>query len=435
MTPRVASPVMPEREPIGVIGAGWVGLVTAACFSELGHNVYVRDIVQEKVDSLARGDVPIYEPGLSELILKNSERLHFTTDMGDVLENANLLFCCDDTSSLYSGDADLSRVEGVVEELGDSREHAIVMKSTVPVGTGRSIRRRRDDLGYISNPEFLKEGTAVDDFMNPDRVVVGAGEESREFGERVAALYEPLNGPIVHTDVASAEMIKLASNAFLATKISFINEIANVSEELGADVNEVARGMGLDNRIGPQFLRAGIGWGGSCFPKDVSALKQLAGNSGYHFQLLTAVIEVNELQKRRTVSKLKKHLGSLGGKEIALLGVAFKPNTDDIREATSLVLAGRLQGEGANVRAYDPVAGDRAADVLGAGVRICGTPREALDGADGAVLVTEWPEFAELDWENDVKKLMKKPLLVDGRNFLDRDTLTAAGFTYEGVGR
>jgi UDPglucose 6-dehydrogenase len=391
--------------------------------------------VPEKVEQLGRGELPIFEPELQELVEKNRERLHFTTDMGQVLSAAELLFCCVDTPPTYSGDADLSRVQRVLEEIGDSSSHALVMKSTVPVGTGRSIRRHSPGLGYVSNPEFLKEGSAVSDFMHPDRVVVGAESNSAAFAERVAALYEPLNGPIVRTDVASAEMIKLASNAFLATKISFINEIANVSEELGADVSEVARGMGLDERIGPQFLRAGIGYGGSCFPKDVSALKQLAGNSGYHFQLLTAVIEVNELQKRRTVSKLKKHLGSLVGKEIALLGVAFKPNTDDIREATSLVLAGRLQGEGANVRAYDPVAGDRASDVLGAGVRICQTPQEALDGADGAVLVTEWPEFAELDWENEVKKLMKTPLLVDGRNFLDRDELTAAGFTYEGVGR
>jgi UDPglucose 6-dehydrogenase len=907
---------MPDLEPIGVIGVGWVGLVTAACFAELGHEVHCRDIVQEKVDQLERGELPFYEPELQELVEKNRERLHFTTDMGQVLSAAELLFCCVDTPPTYSGDADLSRVERVLEEIGDSNSHALVMKSTVPVGTGRSIRRHSPGLGYVSNPEFLKEGSAVSDFMHPDRVVVGAEPDSAAFAERVVALYEPLDGPIVRTDVASAEMIKLASNAFLATKISFINEIANVSEELGADVNEVARGMGLDERIGPQFLRAGIGYGGSCFvgdetvlmrrygratlmslealwrllegeghdaapgfiepddvevlswipgddkprfmpvsmvtrrwfegsvievgtkmgrrvrctpdhpwivgtgkpdgelrfklaeeldendwlplaqgsdaeddpalasmlsaieaadlefdevrvrpsapqlealiakpveeralaladhprghaqrmgdirrtgtltlaelarlggserggtigtarngsyvkseidlddsfwrvvglylaegncsrepanngrrerivwsfhptreqhlvdevrdywarqgvsakshstptsrtvvvssriagswwmdvlglgrtsheqrlpdliwdqtperkrallsglwegdgswslvnrgpsvilewgtisdeladgvmrllgdlgvvaskrigrvsnstkdthrvriagadqvermidlvperdragvlasiarqkkrtpptgyrkfdfgpawvratklarrplsgfvyslevpvahtfvttggltvkqcfPKDVSALKQLAGNSGYHFQLLTAVIEVNELQKRRTVSKLKKHLGSLVGKEIALLGVAFKPNTDDIREATSLVLAGRLQGEGANVRAYDPVAGDRAADVLGAGVRICASPQEALEGADGAVLVTEWPEFAELDWENEVKKLMKTPLLVDGRNFLDRDELTAAGFTYEGVGR
>jgi UDPglucose 6-dehydrogenase len=229
-------------------------------------------------------------------------------------------------------------------------------------------------------------------------------------------------------------MIKLASNAFLATKISFINEIANVSEELGADVEEVARGMGLDTRIGPQFLRAGSGYGGSCFPKDVSALKQLAGNTGYHFQLLTAVIEVNELQKRRTVGKLQKHLGSLVGKEVALLGLAFKPNTDDIREATALVLAARLQSEGANVRVFDPVAMGRASELIG-GATLCDSALEALDGADGAVLVTEWPEFAELDWAGEVKTRMANLLVVDGRNFLDRDALIAAGYTYEGVGR
>ncbi|MEA2430339.1 MAG: UDPglucose 6-dehydrogenase, partial [Thermoleophilaceae bacterium] len=357
-----------SREPIGVIGAGWVGLVTAACFAELGHDVYVRDIVQEKVDSLARGEVPIYEPGLSELITKNSARLHFTISMEDVLPNAQLLFCCVDTPPSYSGDADLSRVERVVEEVGGSTDHALVMKSTVPVGTGRSIRRRAESLGYVSNPEFLKEGTAVADFMHPDRVVVGedlnGASAATGFADRVAALYEPLDAAVVRTDVASAEMIKLASNAFLATKISFINEIANVSEELGANVDEVSRGMGLDSRIGPQFLRAGLGYGGSCFPKDVTALKQLAGNTGYHFQLLTAVIEVNELQKRRAIGKLQKHLGSLVGKEIALLGVAFKPNTDDIREATSLVLAGRLQSEGARVRVYDPIASGKADGLL-----------------------------------------------------------------------
>jgi UDPglucose 6-dehydrogenase len=422
-----------QREPIGVIGAGWVGLVTAACFAEVGHDVYVRDIVQEKVDSLARGEVPIFEPGLSELITKNASRLHFTVEMGDVLPNAALLFCCVDTPPSYSGDADLSRVERVVAELGGSRDHALIMKSTVPVGTGRSIRRRSDSLGYVSNPEFLKEGTAVADFMNPDRVVVGEDlvDGGGGFGDRVAALYEPLDAPIVRTDVASAEMIKLASNAFLATKISFINEIANVSEELGADVDEVARGMGLDTRIGPQFLKAGLGFGGSCFPKDVTALKQLAGNTGYHFQLLTAVIEVNELQKRRAIGKLQKHLGSLVGKEIALLGVAFKANTDDIREATSLVLAGRLQSEGAHVRVYDPVADARG--LLG-GAQVCDSAGEALDGADAAVLVTEWPEFRELDWQDAIGR-MRKPLVVDGRNFLDGDLLEKAGFTYEGVGR
>jgi UDPglucose 6-dehydrogenase len=354
--------------------------------------------------------------------------------MGDVQNNARLLFVCVDTPPTYSGDADLSRVEAVIRDLGESAEHALVMKSTVPVGTGRSIERRRDGLGYVSNPEFLKEGSAVDDFMKPDRVVIGAGAHSADYADRVQGLYEPLGAEIVRTDVASAEMIKLASNAFLATKISFINEIANVSEELGADVLEVARGMGLDDRIGPKFLQPGVGFGGSCFPKDVQALKQLAGNSGYHFQLLTAVVEVNELQKRRTISKLQKHLGPLPGKEIALLGVAFKPDTDDVREATSLVLAGRLAGEGASVRAYDPVAGHKAEDML-AGARIANSALEAVDGADAVVLVTEWPEFAELDWTGEVKRRMRVPLVVDGRNFLDRDALVAAGFTYEGIGR
>ena len=425
---------MSEREPIGVIGVGWVGIVTAAGFAELGHEVYARDILQEKVDALSRGEVPIHEPGLAELLTKNRDRLHFTTDIGEVISNATLLFCCVDTPPTYSGDADLSRVERVVEELGDSNDHALVMKSTVPVGTGRWIQRKREGVGYVSCPEFLKEGAAVEDFMNPDRVVVGAGPESAEFADRVEQLYAPLGAPIVRTDVASAEMIKLASNAFLATKISFINEIANVSEELGADVEEVARGMGLDERIGPSFLRAGIGYGGSCFPKDVSALKQLAGNSGYHFQLLSSVIEVNELQKRRTIGKLQKHLGSLMDREIALLGLAFKPNTDDIREATALVLAHRLLGEGAGVRIYDPVALANAGDLLGGAIS-CKSAEEALDGADAAVLVTEWPEFRELDWAGAVKDSMRNPLVVDGRNFLDDEALRAAGYTYEGIGR
>ncbi len=878
-----------ERESIGVIGVGWVGLVTAACFAELGHEVWARDIVPEKVASLTRGEVPIHEPGLPELVRKNAERLHFTTDMQETLDHARLLFVCVDTPPSYSGDADLSRVETVLSELGDSTEHALVMKSTVPVGTGRSIQRRRPGTGYVSNPEFLKEGTAVDDFMRPDRVVIGADEGSEAFAQRVERLYAPFAPTILRADVASAEMIKLASNAFLATKISFINEIANVSEELGADVTKVAEGMGLDDRIGPKFLRAGIGWGGSCvageetvlarlhgrttllrfeqlwqrleadgeeqpqdgviapaalevlswlpeqeeprflpvmcvtrrdhegelvevhtkmgrrltctpdhpllvtdaagspvrrvlagelseadwlplamerdgetdtsslaailsvvdtaalapdrlivrprreavealtarpiaerrevflragsaaartgdvkrtpannaqrvprdlhldrrfwrivglylaegcasvaegearivwsfhpereqhlvdevvewfaahgihaadhrgptshrvdvrsrllaswwtkvlglgrngyeqrlpdmiwdrsaadqwallgglfegdgswslqnggpsvvielgtvsdeladgvirllselgivasrrvgraakstkdthwlricgaeqveraielvperdrpgvtasiarqkkriaptgyrrkedgqvrvrvsrvarrpssgpvyslevpgahsfvtsgslvisncFPKDVAALKQLAGNSGYHFQLLTAVIDVNELQKRRTIGKLQKHLGSLVGKEVALLGVAFKPHTDDIREATSLVLAGRLAGEGAGVRVYDPVAADKASAMLG-GASIAASALDAVDGADAVVLVTEWPEFGELDW-GEVKARMRTPLVVDGRNFLDREQLTEAGFTYEGIGR
>jgi UDPglucose 6-dehydrogenase len=310
-----------------------------------------------------------------------------------------------------------------------------VMKSTVPVGTGRTIQRDLTETAYVSCPEFLREGSAVEDFLHPDRVVIGADPGAEWAADAVRSIYEPIDGEFVITDISSAEMIKLASNAFLATKISFINEIANVSEELGADVEEVARGMGLDSRIGPQFLRAGSGYGGSCFPKDVSALKQLAGNSGYHFQLLTAVIEVNELQKRRIVGKLQKHLGSLVGKEIALLGLAFKPNTDDIREATALVLAARLQSEGANVRVFDPVAMHGPASEMIGGAELAASALDALDGADGAVLVTEWPEFAELDWAGEVKDRMAHPLVVDGRNFLDRDVMAEAGYTYEGVGR
>jgi UDPglucose 6-dehydrogenase len=422
-----------QREPIGVIGAGWVGLVTAACFAELGHPVIARDIVQEKVDALSRGEVAIHEPGLEDLLRKNSERLTFTTDMGELLAGARLLFVCVDTPPTYSGDADLSRVRAVVQELPEDGDQVLIMKSTVPAGTGESIRRDMPGLSYVSCPEFLKEGTAVADFMNPDRVVIGADPGDEDAADAVAALYQPLGGEILRTEVASAEMIKLASNAFLATKISFINEIANVCEEVGADVGQVAKGMGLDERIGSSFLRAGIGYGGSCFPKDVSALKMLAGNTGYHFQLLTAVIEVNELQKRRVVGKLEKHLGSLIGKRVALLGLAFKPDTDDMREASSLVLAARLQGEGAEVVAYDPVAAERAAGLLGS-VEMAPSAMEALEGADAAVLVTEWSEFADLDWAAAGQR-MTRPLIVDGRNFLDPEGLAAAGFEYEGIGR
>jgi UDPglucose 6-dehydrogenase len=422
-----------ERETIGVVGVGWVGLVTAACFAELGHPIVARDILPEKVEALSRGETTIHEPGLDDLLRRNAERISFTTDMGRLLEEARLLFVCVDTPPTYSGDADLSRVRSVVSELRADGDHVLIMKSTVPAGTGESIRRDLPSLAYVSCPEFLKEGSAVEDFMHPDRVVIGADASDEAAGDAVADLYEPLGGAVVRTDVASAEMIKLASNAFLATKISFINEIANVCEEVGADVGEVARGMGLDERIGPSFLRAGIGYGGSCFPKDVSALRMLAGNSGYHFQLLNAVIEVNELQKRRVVGKLQKHLGSLLGKRVALLGLAFKANTDDMREASSLVLAARLQGEGADVVAYDPIAAGRARDLLGS-VEFEESALDALDGADAAVLVTEWPEFRELDWAQAAQR-MSRPLLVDGRNFLDPSALVRAGFEYEGIGR
>jgi UDPglucose 6-dehydrogenase len=438
-----------EREPIGVIGTGYVGLVTAAGFAELGSDVVCVDIDAEKIARLEAGEIPIYEPGLAELVQKNRSRLTFTTDIADALSRARLLFVAVGTPPTYSGDADLSAVHAVVGAMPASDSHALVMKSTVPVGTGKAIKRVFEQQGkggfrYVSCPEFLKEGTAVADFLRPDRVVVG--DDGDWAGDAVVDLYRPLlnsehggQGPdaplgeLVRTDIASAEMVKLASNAFLATKISFINEIANVCEETGADVVEVAKGMGLDERIGPKFLNAGIGFGGSCFPKDVTALKQLAGNSGYHFQLLNSVIEVNELQKRRVIGKLEKHLGTLVGKRIALLGLAFKPNTDDMREASSLVLAARLLAAGATVSAFDPISGEVARPML-RGVELADDALGAVAGADAVVLVTEWQEFRDLDL-TAVREAMAGDVLVDGRNALSAEAAVAAGLRYEGMGR
>jgi UDPglucose 6-dehydrogenase len=422
-----------EKEPIGVIGTGWVGLVTAACFAELGHRVVARDIVPEKIAALERGEVPIHEPDLPELIARNRERLEFTTEIEPVLEAARLIFICVQTPPTHSGDADLTAVTRAVEEIASGEQRALVMKSTVPVGTGRRISSAAKDLAYVSCPEFLREGTAVKDFLEPDRVVIGAQPGDEWAADAVAAAYEAVGAPIVRTDVSSAEMIKLASNAFLATKISFINEIANVCDEVGADVAQVASAMGMDDRIGPKFLRPGIGFGGSCFFKDVSALKQLAGNSGYHFQLLSSVIDVNDLQKRRVIAKLTKHLGSLSGKRVALLGLAFKPDTDDMRDASSLVVAARLQNEGARVAAFDPVAEETARPLL-PDVEMSASALDALEGADAAVLVTEWPEFGEIDWA-DAARRMRTALIVDGRNFLEPEVLRAAGFTYESIGQ
>jgi UDPglucose 6-dehydrogenase len=425
-----------NREPIGVIGTGYVGLVSAAGFAELGSEVWCVDIDAAKIERLRRGQVPIFEPGLEELLARNAARMHFSTDIASALEHARLLFIAVGTPPTYSGDADLSAVHAVVAASPPAEDRALVMKSTVPCGTGASLLRvfgeqGKDALGYVSCPEFLKEGSAVDDFLRPDRVVVG--DDGGWAGDAVVELYAPLQAPLVRTDVASAEMVKLASNAFLATKISFINEIANVCEETGADVVEVARGMGLDDRIGSKFLQAGIGFGGSCFPKDVDALKQLAGNSGYHFQLLTAVIEVNDLQKRRVIGKLQKHLGGLAGKRVALLGLAFKPNTDDMREASSLVLSARLQADGASVVAYDPVAEEQASAMV-SGIAFADSPLAAVEQADAVVLVTEWSEFLELDWAH-VAQAMAGELVVDGRNALDPAAIRGAGLVYEGIGR
>jgi UDPglucose 6-dehydrogenase len=424
-----------RKEPLSIFGAGWVGLVTGACFAELGHAVTIRDVVPEKIERLQAGELSFYEPGLAEFVERNAGRLNFTLDAREAAEAAELLFVCVDTPPTYSGDADLSRVWTVVDELPALEHRAIlVMKSTVPVGTGEKVRaalesRGLSHIGYVSNPEFLAEGAAVRDFMHPDRVVIGSFAEAD--GDRVAALYGDMDAPIVRADVASAEMIKLAANAFLATRISFINEIANVCEVTGADVEQVAEGVGLDHRLGPHFLKAGVGYGGSCFPKDTSALKQLASNSGYHFQLLSAVIEVNELQKRRVINKLQKYLGRLRGKRIALLGLAFKANTDDMREAPSVVLASRLLAEGATVTAYDPVA--KPGDLV-SGITLAASAADAVRDADAAVIVTDWEEFRALP-TRAVRDSMKNPLIIDGRNLLDPETVHAAGFIYEGIGR
>jgi len=421
---------------IGIFGAGYVGLVTGTCFADLGHDVTIRDIVPARVEALRAGKVPIYEPGLKELIAKNAARLTFTTEIADVVRDAEVLFVCVGTPPTHSGDADLSAVWTVVDELPqDDRRVVLVMKSTVPVGTGAKVRTALDErglhnVGYVSNPEFLAEGSALTDFRNPDRVVIGAYQAAD--GDVVERLHQGIDTVFVRADVASAEMVKLAANAALAVRISFINEIANVCELTGADVNTVALGIGLDHRLGKHFLRAGIGFGGSCFPKDVSALKQLAGNAGYHFQLLASVIEVNELQKRRVIGKLQKHLGTVRDKRVALLGLAFKPNTDDMREAPSLVLSARLLAEGADVRVWDPVVEDLGQ--LPHGVVVCASVEEALDGADAAVIVTEWDELKSVA-SADALARMRTPLIIDGRNLLDPETVRAAGFTYEGVGR
>ena len=357
-----------SRERLGVIGVGYVGLVTAACFAQAGHEVVCLDIDEAKLERLRAGQAPIHEPGVEQLLAEGLERLTFTSSAAELFERAEIAFVCVDTPPSASGDADLAASRpSSMRSRRHRRTRVLVMKSTVPPGTGARLRRSLDERGlegvaYASNPEFLREGSAV------ERLPAARSRRRRRrepgVGERIAALYRDFGGSELITDVTSAEMIKHASNAFLATKISFINEIANVCEEVGANVDLVARGMGLDARIGSSFLRPGLGFGGSCFPKDVAALKQLAGNSGYHFQLLSAVIEVNELQKRRAVAKLKRHLGSLRDRHIALWGLAFKPDTDDMREASSVVLAARLVAEGAEVAAYDPVVSHRQASAL-----------------------------------------------------------------------
>jgi UDPglucose 6-dehydrogenase len=428
---------MRHSRKIAVFGAGYIGLVTGACMAELGHTVAVRDIQQERIELLNGGQMPIFEPGLEELVVRNKERLLFTLDPQEALSGAEVAYICVDTPPTASGDADLSRVWSVIEDLRSAGHlQAVVMKSTVPVGTGEQVQAALAAAGlghvaYVANPEFTAEGRAVEDFMRPDRIVIGSADPVAV--ALVAGLHEGVEGPVAEMSVASAEMVKLASNALLATKITFINEIAAVCEATGADVEEVAAAVGMDHRLGKHFLNAGFGYGGSCFPKDSRALRAMASNSGYPFQLLSAVIEVNDLQPRRAIQRLKAQLGGLRGRRIALLGMTFKPGTDDMREAPSAIIAARLIAEGAQVTGWDPMARVMATAPWD---RVERRPSvlEAVTGCDAALVVTEWPELLAVDW-SAAAELMSTALVFDGRNCLDPAALVRSGFVCMGVGR
>jgi UDPglucose 6-dehydrogenase len=427
---------------ITVIGAGYVGLVTGVCFADLGNRVVCVDINEKKVEGLRQGVLPIYEPGLEELVTRNvrAGRLSFTTSYAEALKETEFAFIAVGTPEGVDGEADLRYVALAARSTAEVMEHPIIIvnKSTVPVGTGDWVadiihdhRNNGVDFAVVSNPEFLREGSAINDFMHPDRIVLGS--LNREAAEKVAQLYLPLRTTIMITDLRTAEMIKYASNAFLATRISFINEIAAVCEALGADVKEVATGMGYDKRIGHAFLNAGVGYGGSCFPKDVKALAHMAESKGRHPQLLHAVMEINTRQCQAAVLKLEEALGNLEGKTIGLLGLAFKPNTDDMREAPSTHIAHMLRAAGAHVRGYDPVAMEVAARTT-PDVELMDDPYTLAEGCDALVVVTEWNEFKNLDLAR-IRDSMNQPVLIDGRNIYEPEAMVELGFHYRGMGR
>jgi UDPglucose 6-dehydrogenase len=428
---------------ITVIGVGYVGLVTGACFADLGNRIVCLDIQEERIANLQKGILPIYEPGLEEMVARNVKagRLSFTTSYAEGIQEAEFVFIAVGTPSDVDGEADLQYVRAAAESVAQVMDHPLIVvnKSTVPVGTGdwaadiiRAKQKTAVPFSVVSCPEFLREGSAISDFMNPDRIVLGSVD--REAANRVAELHLPLRTTLVVTDLRTAEMIKYASNAFLATKISFINEIANICEALGADVKEVAAGMGYDKRIGRHMLDAGLGWGGSCFPKDVKALAHMAHEKGRHPQLLRAVMDINADQRRDVIAKLKGVLGDLHDKTIALLGLAFKPNTDDMRDAPSVDIANMLLSKGARVRGYDPVAMQVAARVLSPAVQLAQTPYECASGADAVIVVTEWNEFKQLDLAQ-LKQTMKQPVIIDARNIYEPAQVKALGFIYRGFGR
>jgi UDPglucose 6-dehydrogenase len=427
---------------IAVVGVGYVGLVTGACFADLGNTVTCIDIDADRIAELKKGRLPIYEPGLEELVNRSAAagRLRFTTDYSEGITGADFAFIAVGTPSGTSGEADMRYCEAAARSIAQAMAGPLVIvnKSTMPIGAGDQITNlvRRElrspwDVDVVCNPEFLREGSAVADFFSPDRIVLGAA--NRTAAETVAELYRPLNAAMLITDMRTAEMVKYASNAFLATKISFINEIAAICDRLGADVKEVAQGMGFDRRIGRSFLDAGLGYGGSCFPKDVRALEHMASIHGCHPQLLRAVMEINRDVRRSFLQKLRDTLGSLDGKVVGVLGLAFKPNTDDMRDAPALELIHLLQQEGAQVRAYDPAAQERARDLL-PNVYLGLDAYDVANGCDALALVTEWNEFKELDMAAILRR-MRTPILIDGRNIYDPGEIAEVGFHYISMGR
>ncbi|MES0360145.1 MAG: UDP-glucose/GDP-mannose dehydrogenase family protein [Anaerolineales bacterium] len=427
---------------ICVMGVGYVGLVTAACFSDLGNRVIALDINEERINGLKRGEMPIYEPGLEELVDRNvrSGRLSFTTSYPEAMDGSDFAFIAVGTPSGVDGEADLRHVAAVARSIAKNMRTPLIIvnKSTVPVGTGdwvaeivSSHQTQPVPFSVVSCPEFLREGAAISDFMQPHRTVLGSLDH--DAAEKVAQLHLPLRAPIVITDLRTAEMIKYASNAFLATKISFVNEIANICEELGADIKEVAIGMGYDKRIGPYFLDAGLGYGGSCFPKDVKALAYMAAEKGRHPQLLNAVMDINNDRRPMAVSRLKEMIGEVNGYTIGLLGLSFKPNTDDMRDAPSIDIAKSLQEGGAKVRAFDPVAMEVAKEFM-PGVEMASDPYSMAEGCDALLVMTEWNEFKHLDLER-IHDLMKQPVLFDGRNIYEPEKMRSLGFMYRGFGR
>ncbi|MEW6680791.1 MAG: UDP-glucose/GDP-mannose dehydrogenase family protein [bacterium] len=426
---------------VAIIGAGYVGLVTGACFASLGNDCLCVDNNEEKIASLKDGIIPFYEPGLEELIKENKERLSFTTSIKEGTDKGEIIFICVPTPSLPNGDVDLTYIEKVSREIACNMEEyrIIVDKSTVPIETGEKVARtislnniKKIEFDVVSNPEFLREGSAIYDFMHPDRIVIGSS--SKRAIEVMKMLYRPLNAKIISTDIRSAEIIKHAANSFLACKISFANALSVICDATGADINKVTEGMGLDKRIGKDFLNAGIGYGGSCFPKDVLGFIHIAEKYGYDFKLLKAVSEINQEQKKRFLSKVREVLWVIKEKRIGVLGLSFKPNTDDMRDAPSIEIITTLIQEGATIVAYDPKASHKAKNVLSKEVIYVESPYEAAEGADCLLVLTEWEEIKNIDLER-IKGLMKYPIIIDGRNIIDKERARALGFEYKGMGR